>query len=101
MESHPTASPGDGRVHHRVEGDRPGRRPQRDVQPDGGWVRIPRIYRGGAYWPKPGWQIIVSRVARHARGWTVEFISRFVGSKVVLRESMGYLEFCRLVGVDP
>lgn len=63
--------------------------------------RTPRIHVGGAYYPKPGWQIIVLDVFRHARGWSVEGMHRFTGSSVVRTEVIDYLEFCRLVGVEP
>jgi len=63
--------------------------------------RTPRIHVGGAYYPKPGWQIIVLDVFRHARGWSVEGMHRFSGSTVVRTDVIGYLEFCRLVGVEP
>jgi len=64
-------------------------------------IRTPRIHVGGAYYPKPGWQIIVLDVFRHARGWSVEGMHRFSGSTVVRTDVIGYLEFCRLVGVEP
>lgn len=63
-------------------------------------VRQPRVYCGGAYWPTPGVQWIVTGVLRHGNGWRVEFVERWAGSRRSRVRSMGYLDFCIQAHVD-
>lgn len=61
----------------------------------------PRVYSGGAYWPSPGLQWIVTKVLPHSRGWRVEFMERWSGSTRRRLHSLGYLDFCSRVRVEP
>lgn len=64
-------------------------------------VRHPRVYCGGAYWPAPGVQWIVTGVLRHGKGWRVEFLERWTGGERSRVRSLGYLDFCIQAHVDP
>ena len=64
-------------------------------------VRHPRVYCGGAYWPTPGVQWIVTGVLRHGKGWRVEFLERWTGGERCRVRSLGYLDFCIQAHVDP